>query len=314
MSYTKEAFTAEPSAAPQSQPIMRGESVIDPYARSASRSSVLNKAIGQPDKVGSEAAVESGQTAESVTLSPGAAALARKEQKFRQEQLRLKEKEEEIKAKEAKIAKYEAMEAKIAKKDYSDLEGIVDYDEYTKHMLAKEASVDPHQQALKRLEDEITGIKKATEDNVSKQFEAAVNERRVAAAKLIETDPDLSAFKARVEKTMPDLKLQDAVTQHILDTWEHDSVELSVEEATKEVHAALKDKAKAWASLIEEPSAPTDEKKQLPPMKPNLKTLTNQVTAGDAKKPVKSLQHMNDSERWAEARRRAEEKLQKQAQ
>ena len=147
---------------------------------------------------------------------------------YRQDQLRLKEKEAALEARgQLKLPKLEAMEANLAKKDYSDLEGVVNYDEYTQHLLNKQTSQDPQTAALKKLEAEIESVKKSQEDNISKQFEAAVNERKTAAAKLIETDPDLSSFKGRVEKAMPELKLPDVVTQHILDTWEHDSEELS---------------------------------------------------------------------------------------
>ena len=150
-------------------------------------------------------------------------------------------------------------------------------------------------------------MEKFSQENVSKQYEAAVSERRLAANKLV-TEGDKFP---RIKKA----GATEAVVQHILDTWEHDNEELSVEQAAQEVEEILVEKAKEWAALLEEEKAaaeveaPPSEKKQLPPInKPSVKTLTNQVTASDFK-PKKSFQGMSDSERWAEARRRAEERM-----
>jgi len=112
------------------------------------------------------------------------------------------------------------------------------------------------------------------------------------------------------------LKMQEAVVQHILDTWEHDNIDLTPEQAAKEVEELLIERANeeyaklSGLSKIKSKSAVVDEKKQLPPLKQGIKTLTNNMTAtGEIKRPAKSFQGMTDNERWAEARRRAEEKL-----
>lgn len=306
MSYTREAMPAPmPATQTPSAPIMREDRAVDPYRRPSLSS------IEQAGRGGTSGVADTASPAETVTLSPAAAALARKEQASRQMERKLKEREEALEAKAKQYAKYEAMEQGLAKKDYSALKGIVNYDEYTQAIINEQTSTDPTQAELQKLKAEIESVKKASEDQVSKQFDAAVNERKVAASKLLETDPELSSFNSRVEKSMPGLKLPDAITHHILDTWEHDSKELSVEEATKEVVEALKAKAKGWSALLEETQElpATDEKKTLPPMKPPLKTITNQVTAGDPKKPTKSFQQMNETERYEEARRRAIAKM-----
>ncbi len=307
MSYSKEAISDSTPAVPtNAAPIMREEAVYDPYAVKVK--TPLGQPVGQPDTSSGAKPEETKAPEETVKLSPAMAALARKEQKSRLLEKSLKEREAALEAKATKIAKLEAMEAKLAQKDYSALDDLVDYNEYSQYQVNKLNSNDPNAQALKKLESEVDGIKKAHQDNVTKQFEAAVSERRLAVKQLVETSAD--KFPGITK-----LKQQEAVVQHILDTWENDSEELSVEQAAKEVEDILEERAKHWASVLEikkpEDMAPKEgEKKPLPAMKQGLKTITNQVTTGDIKRPVKSFQHMSDSERWAEARRRAEEKLQ----
>ena len=282
MAYEKGAFV-ETSAGPVAPlPVgSREERVIDPHgsnSRLAAAQARVAEKIGQQTINGSNAPAETAQTAETVTLSPQVAALARKEQKFRQRELAAKAKEDSLKAQEAELADLRAMKAKLAAKDYSALDGVVDYNDYSQHQINKLNGVDPNQEAIKALEAKITSLEKNQEESTSKLFDAAVAERKNAAIKLLATDPALSQFKAKVEKSMPSVKLEDAVTQHILDTWEHDSEELSVEQATKEVRSVLLDKAKKWASLLEEtPQAvesPAGTKKPLPALKTGLKTIT----------------------------------------
>lgn len=305
MSYSKEAVSDSASAIPTQAPqIMREESVIDPYARS--NRPAPKEQIGQVNKGGDPVAEEATPLpVESVSVSPQVAALARKEQQFRKQSQQLKLQSAALEKEKAEIAEFKAMKLKLDSKDYSGLDGLVDYNEFSQYQINKLNSADPTQQRIDKLEGRVSDAEKSSRDNISKQFEAAVSERRLAVNSLVESNP---AF-ARVKKA----KAQEAVVQHILETWEHDSKELSVEDAAKEVEEILVERAKQWSSLLEEEKAaePDGEKKQLPPLKQGLKTITNQVTSGDLKKPLKSFQHMNDSERWAEARRRAEEKLQK---
>jgi hypothetical protein len=307
MAYEREAIADTASAIPTAAPpIMREEVVYDPYRHTKTQPKALS-AIGQADKTEGSAAVDAKPTEEPVKLSPQVAALARKEQRFRQQQQELEKARAALDAEKAEVAELKAMKAKLAAKDYSGLEGLVDYNEYSQHQISKLNGADPVKEEISKLNNKITELEKTTQNNISKQFEAAVSERRIATKELVDKTPEF----ARIKKA----NAYEAVVQHILDTWEHDSKELSVEDACKEVAEILQEKAQQWAALLEDekPAAPEEEKKTLPPLKQGLKTLTNQVTAGDIKRPPKSLQHMNDAERWAEARRRAEEKLQKQS-
>lgn len=308
MSYETEAVATSASALPnQSAPTMREERVVSPYGPAGPKSLTplaSTESVGQSDKVTGTVPEDTRPTEDTVKLSPQVAALARKEQRFRQQQQELEKERASIAAEKTELAQLRGMKEKLAAKDFSALDGLVDYNEYSQSQIDKLNGVDPTQEAIKKLEGKITDLEKSTQDNVTKQFEAAVNERRIATKALVDASPEFS----RIKKA----GAQEAVVQHILDTWEHDSEELSVEQAAKEVNEILLEKAKKWAAILEEDKeAPVEgEKKQLPPMKQGLKTLTNQVTAGEIKRPAKSYQHMNDSERWAEARKRAEEKLQ----
>jgi hypothetical protein len=308
MSYEREAIpdsSSTPLPAQASAPVLREERVLDPYH------SRIASAIGQPDIVSAEKPLEEPKVAtteESVKLSPQLAALARREQKFRAQQQQLEKDRLAISAEKEELAQLRAMKEKLAAKDYSALEGLVDYNEYSQYTVNKLNGANPMEDELKKLNGKINELEKFSKDNVTKQYEAAVAERRNAALALVDKSPDFP----RIKKA----KAHEAVVQHILDTWEHDNQELSVEQAAKEVEELLVEKAKQWAALLEEekqsePAEVDQQKKSLPPLKQGLKTLTNHVTTGgELKRPQKSLHGMSDSERWAEARRRAEEKLQ----
>ncbi len=309
MAYDKSAITDTSSAVPsQPVPIMREEREVDPYRVAKPR--VPSPLSGQPDINETKQTPEvPAVKEETLTLSPQMAALARKEQKFRQQELELKKERDALAAERAEIAELKALRTKLAAKDFSDLEKQIPYDEYTQYLLNKESNLTPEQKAIKELSDKVNGVETAHKEDVTKRFEAAVNERRKAVKTLIESNPEYSSIK--------EMKAEEAVVQHILDTWEHDEVDLSPEEAAKEVEEILVERANKWSSLSKlkkqlDPNEATD-KKNLPPLKAPIKTITNNMAAasGEIKRQLKPLGQMNDSERWAEARRRAEEKLSK---
>lgn len=322
MAYEKTAIADTTAAIPtQPLPQMREEREIDPYrSTSATRLAKASQAVadGQSninrDKATSSEQVVSPPeevkgTEETLQLSPQVAALARKEQAFRQKELDIKKRADALEADRAEIAELKALKTRLANKDYSGVEDLIPYDDYTKYFIEKESNLSPEQLAVKKLADEVEAMKTAQKQDVEKRFEAAVNERRNAVKSLVETNADYSAIK--------ELKAEEVVVQHILQTWENDQKELTPEEAAKEVEAELLERANKWNSLSKlkaksEPVADeaVDPKKQLPPLKAPIKTLTNNMAAtGEIKRPVKSFQFMSDAERYAEARRRAEEKL-----
>lgn len=285
--------------------VMREERVLEPYQRKVT--AVAPTEIGQKtiNDTSTQAAPEAPKpTVETVALSPQMAALARKEQAIRRQEKDFKAKEAALVAREAEVARLKAMEQKIAAKDYSEVEKVVPYNEYAQWLIDKGTETTPEQQALKKLESEVQGMKDAQKTDLEKRFEAAVADRKRAVTELVGSSQEFPGIKK--------LKQEDAVVQHILDTWEHDSVELTVEQAAKEVELAMKAEAKAWAAILETETVtpPVEEKKPLPPIRQGTKTLTNDMTIQGEAKPIrKSLSGLTDAERWAEARRRAEVSL-----
>ena len=301
MAYEVEAIASDTTSSPAHSP-MREERVVE--HRQMSRPPLKAAAPAQQtiSKDGETPAAPVAP-AETVTLSAGAAALARKEQKFRQQLQEFQAQQKALEAERAEIAELKALKAKLAAKDYSGLEKQIPYDEYTNYLIEKDSGSTPEQQQFKKLEAELESVKKAQAQDVEKRFEAAVQERRKAVQSLVETSPEFSSIK--------ELKMQDAVVQHILDSWEHDNVDLTPEQAAKEVEEILVEKAKTWSTLSKLKSQSTEEKKNtLPPLKPVIKTTTNNMAAtGEIKRVERSYQGMSDSERYKEAYRRAQEKL-----
>lgn len=298
-----------PTNAPQ-QTVMREDKEIAIYSDATDRyAKALAKATGkasQPVIADSAAAVAepAAPSGGSLPLSPQLAALARKEQKFRQEQQAFKAKAAALETERQEIADLKALKAKLAAGDYSEAEKFIDYEKFTQAKLGK----DPKSEELEALRSDIAKLKADQEKDVEDRFKSAVNQRRVAVKELVAKSDEFKAIKAK--------KAEEAVVQHILDTWENEEVDLSPEEAAKEIETELRSRAKEWAALVGEEKKETQvevaaDKKELPPLKPAMKTLTNNMAAtGEIKRPTKPLHLMTDTERYQEAYRRAQEKAQ----
>lgn len=318
MSYERSLISDTPTSLPSvPAPQMREERVIEPFRSSSVRLTKAMETVASNQN--GQNAQSSGETlakvteeqvtpAETVTLSPQMAALARKEQRFRQNELSLKAREADLATQLKEVADLKALKARLAAKDYSGVESQIPYDEYTQYLVEKMNQTSPEAQALKELAAKVDGVEAKIKDDVSKRFEAAVQERRRAVKDLVLNKPEFIAIKKA--------KAEEAVVQHILDTWEHDNIDLSPEDAAREVSKELLARASQWKSLLEEEQEQPnqgDEKRNLPPLKPAIKTLTNNMLAtGEIKRPIKPLHLMTDQERYVEARRRAEEKLKQQ--
>lgn len=313
MAYELANLETSPVATVPSPLALREERVVDMYAddkiRIAKAMAKLAPEGQKNDAPNINDSGTGGETLDATTsrpLSPQLAALARKEQKFREEQKKFKAAELALDAERKEIAELKALKEKLAAGDYSEADKLIDYEKLTQHKLGK----DPRSEELDTLRSEIGALKADREKDINDRFESAVNQRRVAVKSLIASGDEYSAVK--------ELKAEDAVVQHILDTWENDGIELSPAEAAKEVDTALREKAQKWAKILgtkEEPARVEEQKaestKELPPLKPAMKTLTNNMgSTGDIKPLKKPLHLMNDQERYLEARRRYEEKLQ----
>lgn len=261
--------------------------------------------LNQPATSVDAQAAESAPAAESVRLSPQLTALARKEQAHRQRELALKEREKALEARLAEADQYSQLKTKLGSKDFSAAEELgLEYEGYTKYLLDKQTGEDPNSLKFKTLEDEIQALKKGQEEKATQEYEETVAEYKKEIAKLVAESAEFPMTKKA--------KKEDAVLQLILDSWEEDSEEMTVEQASKDVENYLKEQAKQWAALIDEPKVEVEATPQvLPPPRPGSRTLTQQMQpSGIEKKPARSLQHMSESERYAEARRRVLERRQ----
>ena len=174
-------------------------------------------------------------------------------------------KRQALEAERKEIAELKQIKAKLAEKDYSAVENLVNYDEYTNYLIDKSTKTTPEQEEIKKLYQKLESLEKNQQDDVSKRFDAAVNERRNAVKELVLKDESFTTIK--------ELKAEETVVQHILDTWENDNIDLTVEQAAKEVEELLLEKATKWASLTKVKGT-LQEKKELPSLKPGVKTLT----------------------------------------
>ncbi len=232
------------------------------------------------------------------TLSPQLTALARKEAKFRQQEQAFKARESAVAAKEAEFGKLAELKAKLANKDYSIFDEIgVSYEDWTQYLLNKGETAKPEIQAINELKDELKSIKTANETNVTKQYEATVNQYKRDIKNLVESNPEYSSIKEK--------KAEEHVLQHILDTFNEDGEVLTVEQAAKEIEDAILEEAKEYSQLTKLKAQPEQPSKQLPPPKSGLRTLTNTITQTIPSAPRNQFQHLSPKERIAQAVARA---------
>lgn len=261
------------------------------------------KIVDQAATIKSEPAAVSATTEESVKLSPQLSALARKEQAYRQREQALKDREKDLEQKLKDAESFQNLKKKLSEKDFSEAEALgLTYDEYTKYKVDKLNGEDPAKAELNALKAEVEALKKGKADSDTQAYEDTVKEYKKEISTLIETSSDFPSVKQ--------MKREDAVLQLILDSWEEDGEEVTIAQASKSIEEFLKEEAKQWEPLLKR-SEPVSEEKTLPPPRTGMKTLTQQVTAGSEKRPLKSLQFLSESERYAEARRRVLERREK---
>lgn len=261
-------------------------------------------------------AAASATTEEYVRLSPQLSALARKEQAFRQREQALKQREKDLEAKLVEAEQFAQLKTKVAAKDYSEVEKLgMTYEDHTKYLLDRQNGEDPQAQKFKTIEDELHALKKSQEESNADAFEETVRAYRTELTSHIDSSPELSIVKKfkDTDHEGKEFTGADVALQFILDSWKEDQEEITVADAAKLTKQFLTEKRQQWTALVDEPKQVEAEAKPLPPPKLGAKTLTNQMQpgAGEAR-PHKSLQHMSESERYAEARRRVLARRQQQ--
>ncbi len=300
MAYEVEQIVAPATAQENGRFGVRSEEIVIDRVE---RPRVSSKPSGGEPSVSKETPVAETGTV-STSLSAGAAALARREQAFRREQLALKQQLDASTASSKELEELRELKKKLEAKDFTTIEKYAPYDEFTDYHIGKLNGVSPEQEAIKEVKSELDAIKKTQADASEKAKQAALTERKKVVLDIVEKSPDFSSIK--------ELKMQDAVVNHIVESWEKDGVDLTPEEACKEVEETLIEEAKRWSVLSKLKAAPAAEvpqaKKPLPPLKQAVTTLTNSMAAtGETKLPKKSYANMSENERYKAALQRVQE-------
>lgn len=247
----------------------------------------------QTEAVGQQNIVKEETDPKEVTLSPQLTALARKQQKLQQEIQAQRDKEAAFTAKEADYIPKSQIKAKMETNAVQTLQELgFTYEEVTNLILSQQSGADPHAQELKALKDEVQSIKSTSEQNVSKQYEATINQYKVEVKKLTQDNPEFKAINKK--------NAHEAVVKHIEDTFNEDGEILTVEQASKDIEDYLRDEAKEWSSILEEKKEPVEEKK-LPAPKTGLRTLTQQVASIPPERTHNQSQYLSMKERIAQA-------------
>lgn len=233
---------------------------------------------------------------ESVTLSPQISALARKEQAQRKREQALVQREKSLEAKLADAEKYAQLKSKLAAKDYSAADELgMTYEEYTQYLIDKQATSDPAELRYRKMEEELSSVKKNQEEQVIKEYQANQSLWKEEISKLVDGNEEFSTIK--------DLEAKDLVLRHINDSFDEDGIELTAEQAAKEIEAELVKRAEKFASVTKIKNR-IQEAKVLGPPKSSSKTLTQNMTVTSQKPSTKPFHLMSESEQLAEAIRR----------
>lgn len=262
--------------------------------------------VKQENTVEVEAPAEPAKTEESVTLSPQISALARKEQAQRQRERALVQREKDFAAKLADAEKYAQLKSKIAAKDYSAADEMgLSYEQYTQYLLDKQNGEKPEEQRYRKVESELEALKKQQEEKTIQEYQANQALWKKEIAQVIASNEEFSTIK--------ELKAESAVLKHINESFDEDGVELTVEQAAKEIEEHLVARAEKLASVSKLKKKFEAGPSVLGAPKTSPKTITQNMTVTSEKVKSKPFHLMSESEQIAEAIRRVQaSKLQRQ--
>jgi len=239
-----------------------------------------------------------------VALSPKISAFARKEQAQRQREFALKKREKEFADKLSKAEKYDQLKEKLAKGDFSavETEGL-EYDKYAEFKVKELEAKDPREERLIKHEQELAELKKQLEEKEVKEYQLNQQLWKNEISKTIGESEEFRALKK-------DPGMVDLVLQHINDSFEEDNVELSAEQAAREIQLALRERAKKLAPYLEDEEVP--KQKSLGAPKSSPKTITQNMTVTPKTLQSKPFHLMSESEQLAHAIRKVQEDKLKQ--
>jgi hypothetical protein len=305
MAFTTESIEAPALGKTLSEPSHFDLPVREFVGYDAKAAKPAAQATPKQDVVSEEAPAEVTETPveEGVTLSSKVSAFARKEQAQRQAAQKLARERAEFAAQIEKAKKFDELQTKLAAKDYSAVEELgVNYDEFVKHELNKEAGKDPAEQRARKLEEEIANIKKAQEEReISdyKQNQALWKDEISRTISAAEKFPEIDYLKSKGQD------VAELILQHVNDSFDEDGVELSAEVAAEQIEKALAERAAFYAeSPTVKSKAPVD--KVLGPPKGAAKTITQTMTTTPRAQSSKPFHLMSESEQLAEAIRRVQ--------
>lgn len=262
--------------------------------------------LKQPETSEGRSANASPSPEESVTLSPKVSAIARREQAQRQREASLKQREADLADKLARAEKFDKLQERIAAKDYGAAEELgLTYEEYTNHLVAKQAEKNPQEERTLKLERELADFKKSQEEQVQRDYEANQKLWKQEISKVVTADEELSNFEKRAKENgllEENVSFTDLILQHINDSFEEDDVELSAEDAAKEIKEALMGTAKKFSAILGNVTFEAPAKRLGAP-----KTITQNMTVSSQAPVRKPFHLMSDSEQIAEAFRRVQE-------
>jgi hypothetical protein len=293
---TVAAQTADSYVAPHKTILAntKAASIMAPYSDPSPQAPV-EAVPATPAESGQPSTVEDIKSKE-VTLSPQLTALARREQKFRQQEQAFKAEKAKVEAEKSELAELRDLKTKLAAKDYSALEQAgMTYEDYVQYKLNQGEEATPENKAIKKLETEVSNLRTAQEEAETKQYEATVNQYRRDIKSLVAKDPRFESIK--------ETGADEHVLTHIIDTFEQDGEVLTVEDAAAEVEEAILEEAMRMSGLkkVQARLKPVEEKKVLPPpQKPGIRTLTQQM-APTQQTAYKPSQHLSPRERLAQA-------------
>jgi hypothetical protein len=246
---------------------------------------------------------------DSVILPKKISALARQEMAQRAKEKAFADKERSFAEKMADADKFVKLREAIKNKDYSQLDELgVKYEEIVKHELNKEASKDPVQDEIKSLKQKQEELVKRLEEKEVKEYETNQTLWKSEIARVLAENKEFAALKKA--------NANQAILDHINDSFEEDGTELTVEQAAKDLIGELENKKKAYDSYFED-ETPAQDKPQagkvLGPPKTEVKTITQNMTVTSHQTKPKPFHLMSESEQIAEAIRRVQaEKLKRQ--
>lgn len=261
---------------------------------------IIKKELDPKQDTITEAVEESPAKEESLKLSPQISALARKEQAQRKREQSLIQREKALEAKLADAEKYAQLKAKLAAKDYSAADELgLTYDEYTQYLVDKQAKSDPSEERYRTLEERQKALEKAQEEQTLKEYQMNQALWKSEIVKTVSENPEFSTIK--------ELGLEDAVLQHINDSFDEDNIELTVEQAAKDIEDELVKRAEKFAGISKIKAKVAEQPKVLGAPKTSPKTITQNMTVTSKTSPASKPFHlMSESEQWAEATRRVQ--------